>query len=110
MHSDRLSKFLLLLIALFLGVIVLRPVLAPEPVQAQPDGSTLYVEPGTTTLRAPDVSTQVQGKVVIDLSNGKVWGFPTLNSAPYPIDVTTTTPPVSRPVYPGRFDFAAMHK
>ncbi|HXZ79527.1 MAG TPA: hypothetical protein VEG30_06325 [Terriglobales bacterium] len=110
MQIDRLAKLLLLLIAIFLGVIGLRPVLAPEPVQAQPDGSNLYIEPGTTMLRAPDGSTQVQGKVVIDLSNGKVWGYPTLNSAPYPIDVTTSTPPVSRPIYLGRFDLGAMHK
>jgi len=110
MQIDRLTKILLLIIALFVGVIALRPVVVPEAVHAQSDGSNLYIEPGTTMLRSPDGSTQVLGKVVIDLNNGKVWGFPTLSNAPYPVDSTTPTPPVSRPVYLGRFDFAAMHK
>ncbi|HMK29158.1 MAG TPA: hypothetical protein VK473_05680 [Terriglobales bacterium] len=110
MTMDREVKTLLLVLSLFLGVIALRPLLAPQPVQAQADSSSLYIEPGTTMLRSPDGSTQVMGKVVVDLKNGKVWGFPTLNNAPYPVDMTNPTPPVSKPIYLGRFDFAAMHK
>ncbi len=69
-----------------------------------------YIEPGTTTLRAPDGSRQVMGKVVIDLKNGRVWGFPTLGSQPYPVDITKLEPPLSRPIYLGQYDFAATNR
>jgi hypothetical protein len=37
-----------------------------------------------------------------------VWGFPTLENVPYPVDRTATNPPVSEPLYLGRFDLAKM--
>jgi len=36
-----------------------------------------------------------------------VWGFPTLSSDPYPVDVTKAAPPTSKPIYLGKYDFAA---
>jgi hypothetical protein len=48
-------------------------------------------------LRAPDGSRQVLGKVMIDLSTGKVWGFPTTVEQPYPVDVMKSQPPTSTP-------------
>jgi|ERR1041385_3747468 len=99
---------LLTLITAFLGILALRPFTQPRPVFAQSDYSYLFVEPKTTLIRNPDGSQQVEGKVVIDMRNGDIWGFPTLSGTPYPVDTTRSTPPVSSPVYLGRFDFSKM--
>ena len=107
MKPDSLVRTLLIVIAVFLGLIVLRPQ-GVEKVQAQSlQKFDVYIEPGTTMLRTPDSSQQVLGKVVVDLRNGKVWGFPTLGSQPYPMDPTKSVPPVSHPIYLGQYDFAA---
>jgi len=106
----RLQTFLLLVIAVSLAIIAFRPIITPAAARAD-NGSNqnLYVEPGATVLRAPDGSQQVNGKVVIDMDTGKIWGFPTFGAQPYPIDSTRTTPPTSRPIFLGKFDFSAIH-
>lgn len=110
MKTDAFTKLLLATIALFLGMIALRPYLAPEITHAQgPDAFQFYIEPGVHWLRAPDGSAQLRGKVVVDLTNGNIWGFPTLSgSEPYPIDNTKSTPPISSPMYLGKFNFSRM--
>jgi hypothetical protein len=105
---DLYTKCVLTVIALLLFLLVLRPVTNPAVASAQSNYGYLYIEPGTTTLRAPDGSSQLQGKVVIDLRNGNIWGFPTLSSAPYPVDTMRPEPPVSSPMYLGKFDFSKM--
>jgi hypothetical protein len=102
------TTVLLTFLTIFLALIALRPFFHPGPVLAQSDFSYLYVEPKTTLIRAPDGSQQVEGKVVIDLRNGDIWGFPTLSGTPYPVDTLRSTPPVSEPIYLGKFDFAKM--
>lgn len=97
-------KLLLLAIAAFLAVIAFRPVVQPAPVLA--DGSHVYpfyVEPGYTMLRKPDGTSQVYGKMVIDMRTGDIWGFPTTVPGPYPVNNGSTTPPKSHPMYLGRF-------
>lgn len=101
-------KVILALVAIKLGLLILEP--AHPVVQAQSDYSHFFIEPGTTIIRDPGNGQQLQGKVVIDRRNGDVWGFPTANSAPFPVVVYSKEPPISRPVYLGRFDFAAMTK
>jgi len=105
MKRDPFVKFLLLVIAVSLAAIALRPYAAPPSVKADVDNqSSLYFEPGTAMLRAPDGSKQVLGKVAIDLRNGRVWGFPTLQPDPYPISSTSSSaPPVSHPFLLGTF-------
>jgi hypothetical protein len=79
------------------------------PVQAQAEGIyPVHIEPGTRTIRAPDGSAQVLGRVVVDLRNGRIYGFPTLVDSPYPVDTTKSQAPVSKPIYLGQFDFTAM--
>lgn len=102
------TRILLTLIAVFLGIVALRPIVRPAPVEAQADSPRVYVEPGTTTLRNPDGTQQVEGKVMIDLRTGEIWGFPTLSPYGYPVDVAHSAPPVSAPMYLGRFDFSKM--
>jgi hypothetical protein len=111
MPCDRVTKLLLFTIALFLGLIALLPYVAPPVVKAQTDGDhAFYIEPGVKMLRAPDGSKQVLGKVVVDLRNGKIWGFPTGTDSPYPVDATRTTPPTSHPFFLGTFVLPDMEK
>jgi len=108
---DLYSKCVLTAIALLLAVLALEPLVRPAAASAQSNGASasyLYVEPRTTMLRKPDGTQQVEGKVVIDLRNGNVWGFPTLSGAPYPVDTTRSEPPVSTPMYLGKFDLTKM--
>jgi len=110
MPADKYTRIVLTLIALFLGVIALRPLWRPAPVFAGVSASELYIEPGVYTLRAPDGSKELLGKVAIDLRNGKIWGFPTYNKTPYPITPARSEPPVSTPYLLGTFDLAALDK
>jgi hypothetical protein len=108
MKSNPFIQVVLLAIAIFLGMIAFRPLFTPAPVRAQGEAQRFDVEPGVYALRAPDGSRQIIGKVVVDLSNGKIWGFPTWNEKPYPVDVTKTVPPSVRPFYLGKFDFSGI--
>jgi len=106
MKADRFTKFVLVVIAALLAMIALRPIAQPAPVRAQAEeGYPFYVEPGYTMLRKPDGTAQMYGKMIIDMRNGDIWGFPTLNQSPYPIDSSQTKPPKSSPMYLGKFMF-----
>jgi hypothetical protein len=107
-YTNIYTTFVLTVIALFLGVIALRPVARPATVLAQSDSNYLYVEPRTTMLRKPDGRRQVEGKVVIDMRNGDIWGFPTFRRHPIQSTRLNSTPPVSNAMYLGRFDFSKM--
>jgi hypothetical protein len=112
MKSDCQTKGLLFSIAALLAVIALRLCFFVPPVhgdsgQAYP----IFVEPGVTMLRAPDGSGQVLGKVVVDLRNGNIWGYPTGTRDPYPSNQNGKTGvPVSRPFLLGRYEFKDMEK
>ncbi len=101
----KIERLVILGLVLLVGVLVIRPAMAPELVRAQdvPKACGLQFEPGTTTIRAPGGDTQVAGKVAYDTCSGKIWGFPTLTNAPYPVDNMNSKPPVSHPIYLGRF-------
>jgi hypothetical protein len=106
MNLDRFTKITLVVIAFLLGVVALRPIVQPAPVRAQAeDGYPFFVEPGYTMLRKPDGTAQLYGKMIIDMRNGDIWGFPTLTTSPYPIDPSQTKPPKSSPMYLGKFMF-----
>jgi hypothetical protein len=108
--TDLVSRIALIVIAGSLAVLAFTPLLRPTPAlasAADAGGYDFYVEPGTTTVKAPDGTSQTVGKVMIDMRTGNIWGFPTLNTLPHPVDSTKSTPPVSRPIYLGRFDLAA---
>ena len=116
MKLDCLSKTALIVIAALLAMHILHEFSAPRVAFAQSSGSPyhFYIEPGVTMLRAPDGNKQVLGKVVVDLTNGNVWGFPTNTPSPYPVDtrfqvsVSNIEPPVSTPIFLGKFDFSKM--
>ena len=105
------TNILLFAIAVLLLVMVLRPLETPRPVQAQAaEGYPFYLEPGTYMLRAPDGSSQVYGKVAVDLRSGKIWGFPTLGPQPFPVNMVDNKPQTSHPFALGRFAFEDTNK
>ena len=111
MKADRFVKILLLVIAVSLSSIAVRPYVDSTVVRAgSGDGQPFYIEPGTAMLRAPNGSQQVLGKVVVDMRNGNIWGFPTFTQDPYPAAGANTTPPTSHPFLLGKFAFSDMDK
>jgi hypothetical protein len=105
MRKQDLTIALLLIIAISLVAIAVEPMLAPRPAEAQSSVYPLYIEPGSEMLRSPDGSKQVFGKVVVDMRNGKIWGFPTNAPQSYPSNGMQNKLPVSRPFELGRFAF-----
>ena len=98
------TNLLLLVIAIALLAIAIEPLVTPRPAQAQVMADfPLYFEPGVFLLRAPDGTSQIYGKMAVDLRTGKIWGFPTYGQQPYPVDISTTKPITSRPILLGRF-------
>ena len=105
MKTDWLVKFLLLLTAIFLGIIALRPYLAPPVVRAQSeDVYPITFGPGRVLTVNGAV---IEGNVVLDLRNGNVWGFPVFAQGP---DVSDKSVPVSHPVLLGRFALEDLNK
>jgi hypothetical protein len=102
MKFDFVVKFLLMVNAVSLSAIAVHLYVAPPAVEAQ-SGYSLYFEPGTFTLHAPDASRSVLGKIAVDLRNGNVWGFPTLQTDPYPAPGVDSNAPVSHPFLIGKF-------
>jgi hypothetical protein len=111
MKIDLSVKVLLFAIAVSLGAIALRPYIAPPVVAAQSAvAGNYYVEPGVSMLRAPDGSQQVLSKVVVDLRNGNVWGFPTLQPDPYPAAGARATAATSHPFLLGKYALGDAEK
>ncbi|HTY82827.1 MAG TPA: hypothetical protein VMB19_01345 [Silvibacterium sp.] len=98
------TNVLLLVIAIALVATAVEPLMKPRPAQAQVMADyPLYFEPGVYLLRAPDGTSQIYGKIAVDLRTGKIWGFPTYGQQPYPVDISTTKPVTSKPILLGRF-------
>ena len=111
MKADRQIKPLLFAIAVFLAWIAVRPYVAPMTAHADSSaGYPIFVEPGVTMLRTPDGTKQVFGKVVVDLRNGNVWGFPTLQQSPYPSSGPSSKPQTSQPFLLGTYALADMDR
>ncbi|HEY3988700.1 MAG TPA: hypothetical protein VGM02_05330 [Acidobacteriaceae bacterium] len=108
MKDDRVTKFLLAVIAVALSAIAVRPYLAPVPARAQSSGYPVYIEPGVQMLKSSDGSKQMYGRVVVDLRTGKIWGFPTITPDPYPFNALNSKPETSHPFALGRFAFEDM--
>jgi hypothetical protein len=106
MQRNTFTNLLLLIIAIALIAIAIRPYVAPYQVNAQSSlPYPFYFEPGTQMLRAPDGSKQLYGRVVVDMRNGKVWGFPTNTPDTYPVNPVDNKPQISHPIYLGKFAF-----
>jgi len=108
MKTDWFVKFLLLVIAIFLGIIAVRPYLAPPVVEAQSGGGyPVYFAPGYVSLLDSN-GHNVWGREAIDLRNGNIWGFPGFTQEAFrPLDNTL---PTSHPILLGKYALADMDK
>jgi hypothetical protein len=107
MKLDGFVKCLLVAIALLLGIVAFRPVVHPAaPVLAQGGAPyPFHIEQGTVSLKKPD-GTTTWGKVVVDMRNGDVWGFPMkAQNTPYPVYGSGDKSKASHPMYLGRMAF-----
>jgi len=105
MKTDRLVKSLLLLAVIFLGIVALRPYLAPPVVRAQSeDAYPVAFGPNRFITLNGFV---YDGGVVLDLRNGNVWGFPPFDETAHFFDKPL---PVSHPVLLGRFALEELNK
>src|SRR5262245_38527280 len=108
--NDLYTKLVLTAIAVFLGILALRPAVSPAIAHAQTDSSNLYIEPGVVTIRKADGSYLGDGKLIIDRKTGEAWGFPTyVAGSPYPIDVLNS-PGTTKATYLGKFDLSTMKR
>jgi len=111
MKNDPVTKLLLSVIAIALVAIAIRPFRTPAPAQAQSGAAyPVYIEPGVQMLKTADGSKQVYGRMVVDLRTGKIWGFPTITTDPYPFNALNSKPQTSQPFELGRFAFEDMDK
>jgi len=111
MKNDTVTKLLLSVIAIALIAIAIRPYMTPAPAHAQSGAAyPVYIEPGVQMLKSSDGKKQVYGRVVVDLRTGKIWGFPTITTDPYPFDALNSKPRTSHPFELGRFAFEDMDK
>jgi hypothetical protein len=110
MKNDAMSKLLLSVIAIALIAMALRPYIAPDAARAQNTAYAVYIEPGVQMLKSSDGSKQLYGRMVVDLRTGKIWGFPTMTTDPYPFNALNSKPETSHPFELGRFAFEDMDK
>jgi hypothetical protein len=110
MKNDWMMKFLLAVIAVALSAIAIRPYVAPQVAQAESTAYPVYIEPGVQMLKSADGRKQVYGRMVVDLRTGKIWGFPTVTSDPYPFNALGSKPTTSHPFELGSFAFEDMNQ
>jgi hypothetical protein len=115
MRNDVFTKALLGVIAVALTAIAIRPYIQPAPAQAESQlAHSFYIEPGIQMLRIYDgngqVSGQVYGKLVVDMRNGKIWGFPTGSLDAYPSNALEGKPVTSHAIALGRYAFEETDK
>ncbi len=109
LRTDVYTKAVLTAIAVLLAGLAMKP----AAVQAQQnEAPNLYIEPGTSPIRNLNGGVTSEGKVVINLSTGEAWGYPTHgNGAPYPIETLPEgRSPAVKPVYLGKFDFSQFRR
>jgi hypothetical protein len=111
MRRENLIVGLLSIIAIALVAIAVEPFFTPKAAEAQSAAAyPFYIEPGSELLRSPDGTSQVYGKVVVDMRTGEIWGFPTLAPQSYPSSQLQTKAPTSRPFKLGKFAFEDVGK
>ena len=69
MPSDRVTKAVLVVIAIFLGIIALRPLMQPETVQAAWGNKIDYI------MAWPVGGEDAKKYYVLDTRNGDLWGY-----------------------------------
>ena len=112
MKVDLYTKAVLTVIAVFLAVLAASELARPIPATAashSDDFMYLHFDEKIRKLNAPDGSSSVLGRMVIDLRNGDVWGFPT-DPLGYPRRPVEMKPGYSEPMYLGHFNLSKIKK
>jgi hypothetical protein len=110
MRIDLLKKFLLLMIAISLAAIAVRPYVHPVAARAQSSSDPFYVEPGVRMLRATDGSKPGVRASGVGHADWDDLGFPTYNPDPYPSNGMDTKLQVSHPFVLGKVAFEDTDK
>jgi hypothetical protein len=106
-NEERSSDKLLLSVI----AIVIRPYVARAPAQAQRGAAyPVFIEPDVQMLKRSDGNKLLYGRVVVALRTGKIWGFSTITTDPYPFNALNSKPQTSHPFELGRFAFEDMDK
>jgi hypothetical protein len=110
MKIDGFVKFLLVVIVILLGIIVLRPYVAPPVVEAQVGGAyyPMYISRDVVWLPSPKGGPLVAGRVAIDMRNGNIWGFPGFTQDTF--EILDKVLPTSHPILLGKWALADMDK
>lgn len=103
------NKIVLTVIALFLGILALRPLASPSAVRAQENSPYpfLHFDEKLSRIEAPDGSASLAGRIAIDLRTGNIYGFPT-DVLGYPRTYVKDKPAISNPILLGRFNLQGL--
>ncbi|HVP49127.1 MAG TPA: hypothetical protein VMT32_21185 [Bryobacteraceae bacterium] len=103
MRTDVYTKILLTAIAIFLGIVALRPLLAPENARAESRTTFAPLQFSESVNEFDSKNGRMVGRLAIDLRTGNVYGFPTDGNF-YPRNPLKEGIVVSEPVLLGRFN------
>ena len=103
MKPDVYMKITLTAIAIFLGVVALRPLLAPDNARAESTSAFAPLQFSESLNEFESKNGRMVGRLAIDLRTGNIYGFPT-DGNPYPRNPLKQGVVVSDPVLLGRFN------
>jgi hypothetical protein len=103
MKSGIYTKITLTMIAIFLGIVALRPLLAPVNARAESTATFAPLQFSESLNEFDSKNGRMVGRLAIDLRTGNVYGFPTDGNF-YPRNSLKPGPVVSDPVLLGRFN------
>jgi hypothetical protein len=101
--SDLYTKAVLSVIAVFLGILALRPITAPQSARAESAASCAPLQFDERLRQIEYSKGSAMGRIAIDLRNGNIYGFPT-DALGYPRNPGKSEIPVSDPILLGRFN------
>lgn len=103
MKSTHYTNVVLTAIAVFLGVLALRPIIAPPVVTAANAVSYAPLQFDESLRKIEYSKGSVMGRIAIDLRNGNIYGFPS-DPLGYPRNPDKSELAVSDPILLGRFN------
>ena len=103
MKPDVYTKTMLTAIAIFLGILALRPLIAPGSARAESTAVFAPMQFSENLSEFESKNGRMVGRLAIDLRTGNVYGFPTDGNF-YPRNPLKPGPVVSDPILLGRFN------
>ena len=103
MKPDLYSKIVLSVIAVFLGMLAVRPFTASQTVQAESRIPYTVLQFDQRLSQIESSRGSMMGRIAIDLRTGNIYGFPT-DALGYPRNPVKSDLAVSDPILLGRFN------